>query len=150
MIYSGTGTHATDRRLRNGVRYRYVVTVVDQAGNATATRLSAVPTASSLRPVNGSLVVGPPRLRWGPAKGARYYNVQLMRKGRKILSMWPRGTHLQLPAVWTFRGKSHRLTPGAYRWYVWPGVRSQVRTPARRYSGAASSASPPESRSGTD
>jgi len=121
VIYAGTGDHATDRGLRNGVRYRYLVTVLDRAGNATATRLSAVPTASSLRPVSGSRVATPPRLTWAHARGARYYNVQLMRRGHKILSAWPRSPHLQLRAVWTFRGKTHRLKPGAYRWYVWPG-----------------------------
>jgi hypothetical protein len=130
VIYAGTGTHATDRGLRNGVRYHYVVTVFDQAGTATATRLSTVPTASSLRPVNGSRVASPPRLTWAPARGARFYNVQLMRRGRKILSAWPRGAHLQLRAAWMFGGKRHRLTPGPYRWYVWPGY---GRRSARRY-----------------
>ncbi|HEY1596519.1 MAG TPA: fibronectin type III domain-containing protein [Thermoleophilaceae bacterium] len=121
VVYDGRAARATDRGLRNGVRYHYVVTVFDQAGNATATRLSAVPTASTLRPADGVPLAAPPRLTWAPVRGARYYNVQLMRKGHKILSAWPHGPHLQLRAAWTFRGKKHRLVPGAYRWYVWPG-----------------------------
>jgi hypothetical protein len=62
-----------------------------------------------------------PRLAWRPVNRATYYNVQLFRGNRKILSSWPRSTHLQLQPRWTFRGRLIRMTPGRYRWYVWPG-----------------------------
>jgi hypothetical protein len=26
-----------------------------------------------------------------------------------------------MPREWTFGGRKHRLEPGLYRWYVWPG-----------------------------
>jgi hypothetical protein len=52
---------------------------------------------------------------------ARYYNVQLFRGGRKILSAWPTRAIYQLKRHWTFRGRRYRLSPGIYRWYVWPG-----------------------------
>jgi hypothetical protein len=53
--------------------------------------------------------------------GARYYNVQLFRDGRKILSAWPLRARYQLNRRWTYRGQVHRLVTGKYRWLVWPG-----------------------------
>lgn len=131
-IYRGHGDQVTDRRLRNGHRYRYTVTVFDQAGNSTATRVSGVPTASTLRPLSGAIVSGPPRLSWRAARGASYYNLQLLKAGRKILSTWPRGPHLRLPRVWKYLGKRHRLGPGLYHWYVWPGYGARAE---HRYGG---------------
>ena len=53
---------------------------------------------------------------------ASYYNVQLFRDGRKILSVWPSAPRLKLKWSWTFAGQSYRLRPGSYRWYVFPGL----------------------------
>jgi hypothetical protein len=63
----------------------------------------------------------PPRLSWRKVRRARYYNVQLFRKGHKLLSVWPIRARYQLKKHWTFRGERRRLTPGVYRWVVWPG-----------------------------
>jgi hypothetical protein len=120
-VYRGTGHDVTDKGLRNGVRYRYAVTVLDQAGNSSVTNASAVPTASSLRPVQGTALSGPPRLTWRSVKGATYYNVQLFKGRKKVLSAWPHGSHLQLKGSWRFHGHRLRLRTGTYRWYVWPG-----------------------------
>jgi hypothetical protein len=62
-------------------------------------------------------------------KNARYYNVQLYRGNRKILTTWPESPRLQLRLHWRFHGRLMRLTPGRYDWYVWPGfgARSLVR-----------------------
>ncbi len=120
-IYRGSGDDVKDRGLRNGVRYRYRVTVVDQAGNATTTHTSAIPTSSTLRPVSGTEVSAAPRLTWKPLRGASYYNVQLFRGRTKVLSAWPHGAHLQLPSAWRFRGHHRHLKAGIYRWFVWPG-----------------------------
>ena len=43
----GADDHLTDRRLHNGRRYRYVVTLIDQAGNRSADAVSGVPTGSA-------------------------------------------------------------------------------------------------------
>lgn len=129
-VYRGSGGHATDRRLKNGVRYRYSITVFDQAGNGTTTPASAIPTASKLRPLSGTVVHTPPRLTWRSVRGADYYNVQLLKGGRKILSAWPHGAHLQLQLTWSYKGKHRRLVPGTYHWYVWPGFGSRS---AERY-----------------
>ncbi len=129
-VYRGTGRDVTDRGLRNGVRYRYTVTVLDQAGNASSSDASAVPTASSLRPVTGTAVSTPPRLTWKTVRGATYYNVQLFKGRHKVLSAWPHGAHLQLRAKWRYRGHQVRLAKGKYRWYVWPGFGARQ---AQRY-----------------
>lgn len=81
------------------------------------------PTAPTLlAPAHGARLSAPPVLRWKAVPGATYYNVQLWRNGRKILSRWPTRTQLALRASWTYAGRRYRLTPGRYRWYVWPGL----------------------------
>jgi hypothetical protein len=62
-----------------------------------------------------------PLLRWMPLPRARYYNVQLFRGRRKILSAWPAVAQYQLKLRWSYRGRRQRLSPGRYRWAVWPG-----------------------------
>jgi hypothetical protein len=52
---------------------------------------------------------------------ARYYNLQLFKGRKKILSTWPKRSVLQLKASWRYNRHRHRLTSGLYRWYVWPG-----------------------------
>jgi hypothetical protein len=49
------------------------------------------------------------------------YNLQVMRGGRKILSVWVTRPRFQLRRTWVFNGRRYRLRPGVYRWYVWPG-----------------------------
>jgi len=128
VIYQGTGDAVTDRSLRNGRRYRYVVTRIDQAGNRAADAASIVPTASRLLlPVAGQRIkltgagTSLPRLVWKPVRKASYYNVQVVRRGRKILSVWPEGPERRLERRWTYRGTDYRLTAGRYCWHVWPG-----------------------------
>ena len=130
-IFDG-GTHRfTDRRLRNKARYRYAITAVDRAGNRAQTVVSAVPTASKLlTPALGARLVAAPLLQWKPVKRAAYYNVQLFRGKRKLLSRWPTVAQLQLDGSWRFDGRSRRLAPGRYRWFVWPGYGKRAE---RRY-----------------
>jgi hypothetical protein len=111
----------TDVRVTNGVTYRYLLTIADEAGNAASRELVVTPGAQLLQPVKRALLAAPPVLRWTPVRGARYYNVQLFRGGRKILSAWPRRPELRLKEKWRFRGRRYRLIDGKYRWYVWPG-----------------------------
>jgi hypothetical protein len=122
VVYSGATESFTDRHLRNGHRYRYVVTLIDQAGNRSAAVTSAVPTGSPLLlPADGAHLRSAPLLVWKRVKHARYYNAQLLRGHRKVLSRWPRTTRLQLHERWRFQGRVHRLVRGHYCWYVWPG-----------------------------
>ena len=121
-VYEGAGSRFVDRGLRNGRRYRYAVTFVDQAGNSASDTVSAVPTRSRLLlPANGAHLSSAPELVWKPVRRARYYNVQLLRRGRKMLTRWPVTNRLQLTERWNSLGSSHRLVRGRYCWYVWAG-----------------------------
>jgi hypothetical protein len=123
VVYRGPGRAFTDRRLRNGHRYRYLVTLIDQAGNRAWGRAGATPTASKLfSPVRGARVPSAPLLEWKKGKRARYWNVQLYRNRRKIFTFWPRTNALQLKNRWRFRGRRYRMVPGRYCWHVWPGI----------------------------
>jgi hypothetical protein len=140
VVFRGPGSTFVDGRVDNGVRYVYEVRVRDAAGNANNDTVVAVPTASAaggapqgpgavrrgrrlLAPSKGAVLRAgdPPLLQWTPVRGARYYNVQLFRRGRKIMSVWPTRPRYQMKRRWTYRGKLRRLVPGKYRWLVWPG-----------------------------
>jgi hypothetical protein len=122
LVYRGVTEKFTDRHLRNGRRYRYRVTLIDPAGNRSSAAMSAVPTDSPLLlPANGAHLRSAPMLAWKRVKHAHYYNAQLLRGSRKVLSRWPHTTHLQLRERWRFQGRLHRLVRGHYCWYVWPG-----------------------------
>jgi hypothetical protein len=130
FVFRGASDHLTDRRLHNGRRYRYVVTLIDQAGNRAAGKVTAVPTSSPLLlPADGARVHSAPTLVWKPVRRARYYNAQLLRNNRKVLTRWPLAAKLQLRRSWTFAGIRRKLVAGHYCWYVWPGFgkRSQHR-----------------------
>ena len=62
-----------------------------------------------------------PVLSWTKVAKAAYYNVQVFRNGRKVLTAWQTEPSFQLQRSWRFAGTTHRLTPSTYRWYVWPG-----------------------------
>jgi hypothetical protein len=140
-VYTGPAKKFVDKRVQNGVKYRYTVTAYDQAGNGAAKVLLAQPksvkttaapaqprparaTPALRRPAPGARLTAPPLLAWSPVGSAAYYNVQLYRNGQKILSVWPTRAKLQLQRSWRYGGRRYSLTPGRYRWYVWPGYGS--------------------------
>jgi hypothetical protein len=122
VVGRGAGGSLLDRGLRNGRRYDYRLLAVDEAGNLAMRTFSATPGRRLLSPANGVTVDGPPTLRWTEVRGARYYNVQLLRNGRKVLSAWPSKPRLELDRTWRFDGHRFRLRAGRrYTWLVWPG-----------------------------
>ena len=128
IVYRGAGHAHNDAGLRNEERYRYVVTLRDQAGNRASSEASVVPTASPLiTPSARAKLSAPPLLRWRKVRRASYYNVQVVRGRRKILSRWPRTNELQLKRRWRFAGRPRRLVAGRYCWYVWPGYGARAK-----------------------
>ncbi len=101
-----------------------MIVALDKAGNTSqSVVVSATPAALLLAsPRPGAKVVKPPTLRWAPVRSAQYFNVQLYRGGKKILSAWPTTTRLTLKARWSYDKRKYTLKPGTYTWYVWPGV----------------------------
>ena len=47
--------------------------------------------------------------------------MQLYRDGKKILTSWTKHPKLRLEQSWKYEGRTYALTPGVYRWFVWPG-----------------------------
>jgi hypothetical protein len=136
-LYTGKALVFTDRRLTKGIKYRYTVTAYDEAENAAVKGLAVKPNVSvrgpapkakttarpSLtRPAMGARVSAPPLLAWRAVPKATYYNVQLYHEGRKILTVWPSRPSFLVKRSWTYKGRTYRLAPGRYRWYVWPGL----------------------------
>ena len=70
-----------------------------------------------LRPLTGSKVEAAPRLTWKAKDGTAYYNVQVFRDGKRILTDWPSQASLRLPAS--------LLEPGTYTWFVWPALKGK-------------------------
>ena len=73
-------------------------------------------------PTAGALLSAAPVLRWRPVAKTAYYNVQLFRGGKKILSAWPAAPSLRLAWRWKYSGATYRLDAATYRWYVWAGI----------------------------
>lgn len=120
----------TDRRVWNHVRYLYRILSVDLAGNAsTAAGAWAWPTPIS-SPRYDAIVHHPPVVDWKPVRNAAYYNMQVWRDGRKLLSVWPAGSQYRLRSSWTFLGRRHMLTGGRVTVYVWAGFGAKA---AARY-----------------
>ena len=111
--------------------HTFEVRSIDRAGNVDSTpavhrwTIAVVrtlkTTSALLAPRTGARVTAPPLLAWRRVARASYYNVQLYRGRLKVLSAWPVRTRLQLRARWTYLGQNRKLSPGVYRWYVWPG-----------------------------
>jgi hypothetical protein len=126
-VYSGTGETFVDRTVRRGVTYRYEVSVLDAAGNASGTVVATGPQPALFQPAASATVRAPFTLAWRPKPGAGYYNVQLHRNGVKVLTAWPRKPSFRVLRSWRFDGRRQVLRPGTYTWYVWPGLGSRER-----------------------
>ena len=135
-MYTGTGTSYTDRSVKNGVKYSYVLRVEDAAGNAVTKTIVATPRPALYKPARDARLRrgAPTTFAWEAVPKATYYNFQLHRRvgGRwvKVLTRWPGKPWFALPRRWEAAdGRMSTLTAGRYRWYVWPatGLRSQRR-----------------------
>jgi hypothetical protein len=123
VVYTGPAETFTDRGVVNGVEYRYLVVSVDKSG-ATSAGVAAValPKRTFLKsPKDGARMRKAPKLTWLKHSEADYYNVQLFRGKLKVLSTWPVRTTFALKKGWKYNGRTYKLSPGVYRWYVWPG-----------------------------
>jgi hypothetical protein len=125
VVFDGTKPRYTDEGVSAGRRYTYALRALDAAGNASTTSISVVAgsgrTGALVAPISGARLRRPPLLRWHAVRGAAYYNVQLFRGGRQVLSAWPDGASLQLARSWRYGGRRQQLARGQYQWYVWAG-----------------------------
>jgi hypothetical protein len=117
-LFSGKRVLAyTDKTALDGNRYTYTIEALDEAGNVATMKTTATPSAPLIAPRQSAHVSGGVLLRWRPTKRASYYNVQIWRDGKKVLSVWPAGTSY----------RTRRLAPGHYTWIVWPGFGARSR-----------------------
>jgi hypothetical protein len=121
-VYRGSGSSYADTKFDNGLYHRYRIVASDRAGNLSpAVDIVVGPAALLVAPRDGARVKAPPSLRWREVPRAAYYNVQLFRRGGKLLSAWPRLPRLKVSGSWEYLGHRYRLTRGHYTWFVWPG-----------------------------
>jgi len=123
-LFSGPGVGFVDKKIQDGVEYRYSVRTYDQAGNASQARtVVALPKVVSLGKKIGYTprTAGTPILSWPARRGASYYHVQLFRNGKRILAAWPLTTELALHQRWRWAGRRYRLAAAHYTWFAWAG-----------------------------
>jgi len=60
------------------------------------------------------------RFAWAPVDGAVGYHVELFRGNDRVLAQDTKEPVLELAPSWRYEGRTVTLTPGEYRWYVWP------------------------------
>lgn len=119
VVYRGLGSSIV-LMLRPGQTRYLALFASDSSGNVSAAARRVVSLASlvPLRPLSGSSVSAAPLLAWKPVKGVSYYNVQLFRNGRRVLTAWPSQPSWRIPAG--------TLLPGTYVWYVWPALATRA------------------------
>jgi hypothetical protein len=123
VVYRGRGTGA-GFKLRAGAAAHLALFAYDRSGNVSRPARKDVSLAAliPLRPVTGSVVQSAPLLTWKAVPGVAYYNVQLFRNGRRVITEWPTHASLRLDA-----GK---LEGGTYTWFVWPALKGGSRASA--------------------
>jgi hypothetical protein len=114
-------TSLRDPDVRNDVRYVYALRSIDRVGNRSPSAKVKARASKILKPAYDALRDSPPRVDWMPVRKATYFNMQVWREGRKVLSVWPQRSSYRLRARWTYGGRRYSLGVGRYLVYVWPG-----------------------------
>jgi hypothetical protein len=105
---------------------------------APTPRQAAKPAATSLTPATkpapnpapAASAVEPRRFAWAPVDGAVAYHVELFKGPDRVFARDTSEPVLELAPTWRHEGKAVALTPGTYRWYVWPVTKSGRATQA--------------------
>ena len=116
-----SATRFSDRGVPNDVRFRYRIQSYDAAGNVSAAAYTVERPSRIFAPAYEAALTRPPLIDWTAVRKATYYNIQVWRNGRKILSRWPLRSSLQLRSTWHYRGSAYELTAARYTVFVWPG-----------------------------
>ena len=121
ILETSDATRYTDRRVRNNREYTYRIVSRDAFGHASAHVMQNARPSAFFSPLWNAVVTSPPTLRWSPVRNASYYNIQVWRNGRKILSRWPARARYAMDRSWLSLGQRFRLTSGTYYGFVWAG-----------------------------
>ena len=89
-------------------------------------------TAPTETTANGAADPAPPSQTfvWATEPNAAAYEFQLFRGSDRIFRARVTEPRLELPGRWRRAGRTYELTPGSYRWYVWPVSRQTRRQAA--------------------
>ena len=125
VLYTGTAqTGYEDRQVRNGTAYSYT-----RHGGRPGGQHHPADGEDQARGAPPCPCVGRPPQTPADAALDGDPEGQLLQRadlpGSKILSAWPTRPSLKLARSWSFGGRRHRLAPGRYHWYVWPGYGPQ-------------------------
>jgi hypothetical protein len=126
----------TDQGLVNEVKYQYRVVSIDEAGNVSDRRFTTARPSRVFTPQYRATVRAPVLVDWTSVRKASYYNMQVWRHGRKILSVWPFRSRYRISSSWRFNGKRYFMNEGLHVVYVWPGFGPKA---AARYGGLVGS-----------
>jgi hypothetical protein len=85
---------------------------------ATKPKTSSKPAAGAATPKTAPAKTR--RFAWAPVEGATGYHVELFRGADRVLAQDTKEPVLELGSTWRYQGREMHLTPGTYRWYVWP------------------------------
>ncbi|MGI9657320.1 MAG: hypothetical protein ACR2OD_00300 [Gaiellaceae bacterium] len=123
LVYKGNKIAFVDKGLKNGVEYTWIVYAADKKGNRSGgVKLKATNPVQVRLGRKASLAPQTPIvLSWNPRKRAQFYNVQLFRGQKKVLSSWPAREAVSLVGSWNWEGAKRKLVAGTYEWFVWPG-----------------------------
>lgn len=80
------------------------------------------PKRGKVRTTPTRTVSAPRRFAWAPAANAVGYHVELFRGPSRVFAADTTRAQITIPARWRLDGRTYRLRPGEYRWYVWPVV----------------------------
>ena len=133
MLYDGSAAAFADRKAENYVRYRYVVTAEDAAGNTLRRIAVATPKPTLFAPRPGArLGAGSsPVFAWKPVAKARYYNLQLWLEGRQVGSWWPVASAPGAAVALAVRQRRPSTRAGRLRVVRLAGPRTDARRPLR-------------------
>jgi hypothetical protein len=122
VLYRGLGTTVT-LKLRARHKSNMALFAYDHSGNVSRAvrRVLVLTSSTALRPLSGSVLRKAPRLTWRAKTGAVYYNLQIFRKGKRVLVAWP--------ARASYRLRPGKLVRGTYVWFVWPALEREHARP---------------------
>lgn len=99
----------------------------EKAGKATRPKPSATAKPGTAKTAPATASAAPPatrRFAWAPVDGAIGYHVELFKGDERVLVRETKKPMLELDPTWRYEGRTMTLTPGEYRWYVWPVTKS--------------------------
>ena len=102
-------TAAAKPKTQASVKPKPKTTTAKPKAATTPPKTAAAPAAAETR-----------RFAWAPVDGAVGYHVELFRGNDRVLARDTKEPVLELAPSWRYQGRTVTLTPGEYRWYVWP------------------------------